>query len=163
MLTGLILSMIVNPLSGTSVLPGIHNIFPQSIHSLFSLEDKLILSSLPSVSADYFASFFPKMFENQKKPPQISTSTPPTSSCTQVLLPLSLCIHRDAVTTPSPSHITFFILCSQTYWHTHYSLDFCAGFRCLEHSASRYPHGLLTTLIFAQPSPSQETHTVYPP
>lgn len=35
-LTGLILSLIVNPLSGTSVLPGIHNMFPQSIHSLFS-------------------------------------------------------------------------------------------------------------------------------
>ena len=133
-LTGLIFSWIVNPLSGTSVLPGIHYMFPQSIHSLFSWRTSSYFPLSP-VSADGFASFFPKMFERIRKNLQIPTSTHlmhPGS------LPLALCIHRDAVTAPSPSHIIFFILCSQACLAYSCPLDFVLVSRCLEHSASRY-------------------------
>lgn len=134
--------MIVNPLSGTSVLPGIHNMFPQSIHSLFSWSTS---SYFPPSPLSQLITLLPssprclRIRKNLHRFPHLPTyqQLHPGS------LPLSLCIHRDAVTAPSPSHITFFILCSQTCLAYSCSLDFVLASRCLEHSVSRYPHGLL--------------------
>lgn len=162
MLTGLILSLIVNPLSGASVLSGIHNMFPHSIHSLFSWRTSSYLPLSPLSQLITLLPSSPRCLRESEK-----TSRFPHLLTYQQLhpgsLPLSLCIHRDVVTAPSPSHITFFILCSQTCLAYSCPLDFVLASRCLEHSASRYPDVLLPHHSnFCPTITLSETHAVYP-
>lgn len=88
--------------------------FLQSIHSLVLPENKFTLSSLPLVSADYFASYISETFERtRRKLPETPTPTSPhlpaaelASSLPPCLLPQknALCVHLDRIPPPAQAH-----------------------------------------------------------